>query len=304
MRIVRVLGAKRQLAAVAGSPIPVPLADGSVTLAMIQALIPLGLQGDFTGAASRSSREGDAKEIAVLPNRDGDCRVVRPRARAVCHGETHAHFACRHPEVLNRVERHRPTVNVDRRLGQAPNRDIGYARRRCRRPVGGLRCRRGRLTLGRLLRWLAGGRGLGLSALRGALLCRHRPRGLYRLLPRLRLCCGLPWWLLCAGRLPRRRGRCGLSEPSEAHGAVDSLPLARNQRVGPRLEARRLHSNDVTPARLEVHRSAANPLAVPADERARRRAPEHEPGRTRRGRRRCGGCRRCRGVNLRRDCGQ
>ena len=44
MRTVRVQGAKRQLSPVPVLPIPVPLAEGSVTLAMIEALIPLGLR--------------------------------------------------------------------------------------------------------------------------------------------------------------------------------------------------------------------------------------------------------------------
>ena len=44
MRTVRVQGAKRQLSPVPMLPIPVPLAEGSVTLAMIEALIPLGLR--------------------------------------------------------------------------------------------------------------------------------------------------------------------------------------------------------------------------------------------------------------------
>jgi len=44
MGTVRVQGAKRQRAPVAALPIPVPLAEGSVTLAMIEALIPLGLR--------------------------------------------------------------------------------------------------------------------------------------------------------------------------------------------------------------------------------------------------------------------
>jgi hypothetical protein len=39
-----VQGAKRQLSPVSVLPIPVPLAEGSVTLAMIEALIPLGLR--------------------------------------------------------------------------------------------------------------------------------------------------------------------------------------------------------------------------------------------------------------------
>ena len=133
MRTVRVQDAKRQLSPVPVLPIPVPLAEGSVTLAMIEALIPLGLR------AVEDALQQEVRALAGVryAHDDGHPGIARwgRQPGSVFLADQKLPIAV--PRVRDRAARREVPLTTYQHLQTPRALDVGLFRR----VLGGLSCR-------------------------------------------------------------------------------------------------------------------------------------------------------------------
>lgn len=133
MRTVRVQGAQRQLSPVPVLPVPVPLAEGSVTLAMIEALIPLGLR------AVEDALQQEVRALAGVryAHDDGHTGIARwgQQPGSIYLADQKLPIAV--PRVRDRAARREVPLTTYQHLQTPRAWDVGLFRR----VLGGLSCR-------------------------------------------------------------------------------------------------------------------------------------------------------------------
>ena len=133
MRRVRAKALLRQSAPGTDAPRPVPLDDGSVTLAMIQALIPLGL---------RAVEDALQQEVCVLAGTryaraDGRPGISRWGSQSGSIFLADQKLALEVPRVRDRIARREVPLPTYQQLQTPRTQDVGLFRR----VLGGLSCR-------------------------------------------------------------------------------------------------------------------------------------------------------------------